>query len=156
MVYSLLTTLNKSLRTPLETEFQLISSIIDKTTWEHFPLIAHYPTQQNHFQNNTHVQNSDSAERNPLSPVQCCFLQTPRDQTFFWRRNNIASWGWGEGRIGTAMVFRKMPSKYAIFSTVLSKIVAFIANSYQSQGLDRAFLSLDSHNKAIQIRSFGH
>ena len=64
--------------------------------------------------------------------------------------------GWGEGRIGTAMVFRKMPSKYAIFSTVLSKIVAFIANSYQSQGLDRAFPSLDSHNNAIEIRSFGH
>ena len=32
MVYSLLTTLNKSLRTPLETEFQLISTVLDKTT----------------------------------------------------------------------------------------------------------------------------
>ena len=64
--------------------------------------------------------------------------------------------GRGEGRIGTATVIRKMLFKYAIFSTVLSKIVAFIGNSYQSQGLDRAFPSLDSHNKAIQIRSFGH
>ena len=63
--------------------------------------------------------------------------------------------GRGEGRIGTATVFRKMLFKYAIFSTVLSKIVAFIGNSCQSQGLDRAFPSLDSHNKAIQIRSFG-
>ena len=32
MVYSLLTTLNKSLQTPLETEFQLISTVLDKTT----------------------------------------------------------------------------------------------------------------------------
>ena len=30
----------------------------------------------------------------------------------------------GEGRIGTATMFRKMLPKYAIFSTVLSKIVA--------------------------------
>jgi len=31
---------------------------------------------------------------------------------------------WGEGRTGTAMMFRKMLPKYTIFSTVLSKIVA--------------------------------
>ena len=83
MVYSLLTALNKSLRTSLENEFQLISTILDKTTCEHSPLIVRDPTQQNHFQNNTHVQTNDSAERNPLPPVHCCFLQTPRDQTFF-------------------------------------------------------------------------
>lgn len=31
--------------------------------------------------------------------------------------------GEGEGRIGTATMFRKMLLKYVIFSTVLSKIV---------------------------------
>ena len=156
MAYSLLTTLNKSLRTSLETESQLISTVLDKTTWEHFPLIVRDPTQQNHVQNNTHVQNNDSAERNPLPPVQCCFLQMPRDQTFFEDATTLLPGGRREERIGTATVFRKMLSKYAIFSTVFSKIVAFIANSYQSQGLDREFPSLDFHNNAIQIRSLGH
>ena len=35
----------------------------------------------------------------------------------------------GEGRTGTAMMFRKMLSKYTIFSTVLSKIVAVFMKS---------------------------
>ena len=32
------------------------------------------------------------------SPVQSCFLQTLRDPVFFWRPNNTASRGRGEGR----------------------------------------------------------
>ena len=51
-------------------------SILGKTTWESFPHHVHFPTQQNYFQNDA------IAERNPLPPVQCCFLQTPRDQAF--------------------------------------------------------------------------
>ena len=72
--------------------------------------------QQNYFQNN------GFAERKLLPPVQSCFLQTPKDQAFFWRHNNIASRGRGELNIGTATMLRKMIPKYAIFSTVLSKI----------------------------------
>ena len=93
------------------------TTIPDKTTWESFPHHVHFPTQQNYFQNDAF------AERKPLPPIQCCFPQTPRDQAFFWIHNNIAFRGRGEGRTGTATMFRKMLSKYTIFSTVLSKIV---------------------------------
>ena len=65
--------------------------IPDKTTWESFPLHVHFPTQQNYFQNDAF------AERKPLPPIQCCFLQTPRDQAFFWIHNNIAFRGRGRG-----------------------------------------------------------
>ena len=114
-----------------------------------------YPTQQNHFQNNTHVQNKDSAERNSLPQIIVASYKRPKIRLSFEDATALLPGGRGEGRIGTATVFREMLSKYAIFSKILSKIVAFIGNSYQSQGLDRAFPSLDSHNKAIQIRSFG-
>ena len=48
-----------------------------------------------------------------------------RDPAFFWRPNNTASRGRGEGRIGRLRSLEEMPPKYALFSTVLSKIVAF-------------------------------
>ena len=53
------------------------NTIPDKTTWESFPHHVHFPTQQNHFQNDAF------AGRKPLLPIQCCFPQTPRDQAFF-------------------------------------------------------------------------
>ena len=40
-------------------------------------------TQQNNF------QNICSAETNLLPPVQCCFLQTPKDQAFFRRHATL-------------------------------------------------------------------
>ena len=82
---------------------------------------VHYPSQQNYFQNN------GFAERNPLPPVQCCFLQTARDQASFEHTTTLLPGVGGEGRISTAMMFYKkiILPKYAIFSTVLFKIVAF-------------------------------
>ena len=74
--------------------------------------------------NKTISKNNCSAETNLLPPVQCCFLQTPRDQAFFRRHNNVVSSGRGEERIAMVTMFRKMLSKFAILSRVLSKIVA--------------------------------
>ena len=54
-----------------------LSTIPDKTTGESFTHHVHFPRQQNYFQNDAF------AERKPLLPIQCCFLQTPRDQAFF-------------------------------------------------------------------------
>ena len=156
MVYSLLTTLNKSLQTPLETEFQLISTVLDKTTWEHCLLIVRYTTSKT-ISKTTHMSKTTTQQKEILFPqFNVASYKRPGIRLSFEDATTLLPGGRGEGRIGTAMVFRKMPSKYAIFSTVLSKIVAFIGNSYQSQGLDQAFPSLDSHKKAIQIRSFGH
>ena len=68
------------------------ATIPEKTTWESFRHHVHFPTQQNYFQNDAF------AERKPLPPIQCCFLQTPRDQAFFWIHNNIAFRGRGRGK----------------------------------------------------------
>ena len=65
-------------------------------------------TQQNNFQNNC------SAETNLLPPVQCCVLQTPKDQAFFRRHNNVASSGRGKERIAMVRMFRKKLSKCAV------------------------------------------
>ena len=94
------------------------ATISEKITWERFSLNVPYTTCQNYFQNNC------SAETYLLAPGQCCFLQTSKDQTFFRRDKNIAPRGKrGKGRIGTATMFRKMLTKCAILSRVLSKIV---------------------------------
>ena len=76
---------------------------------------------KNYFQNNGYV------ERNPPPPGQCCFLQMAKDQASFEHTTTVPPGGGGEGRIGTATMFQKkiMLPKYAIFSTVLFKIVAF-------------------------------
>ena len=94
-------------------------SILGKTTWECFAHHVHFPTQQNYFQNDA------IAERNPLPPVQCCFLQTPRDQAFFEYTTTLLSGEEGEGRTGTAKMFRKMLPKYTIFSQFCPRLLIF-------------------------------
>ena len=84
------------------------ATIPDKTTWERFSHNVHYPTQQNYSQNN------GFAERNPLPPVQCCFLQTPRNKAFF-EHTTLLPEERGVRRIDRGRMFRKMPPKYAIF-----------------------------------------
>ena len=54
---------------------------------------VNYPSQQNYFQDN------GLAERNPLPPVQCSFLQTARDQASFEHTTTLLPRGGGEGRI---------------------------------------------------------
>ena len=54
-----------------------------------------------------------------------------RDPAFFWRPNNTASRGRGGGKNRSATTFRKNAPKYAIFSTVLSKIVDFNTESFK-------------------------
>ena len=77
------------------------NTILDKITWENVLINVHYLTQQNSFQIN------GFAQRKPPSPVQSCFLQMLRDPAFFWRPNNTASRGRGEGKNRSATKFRK-------------------------------------------------
>ena len=77
------------------------NTILDKITWENVLINVHYLTQQNSFQIN------GFAHRKPPSPVQSCFLQMLRDPAFFWRPNNTASRGRGEGKNRSATKFRK-------------------------------------------------
>ena len=93
-----------------------IATIRDKTTWESFPHHVHFPTQQNYFQNDAFT------ERKPLFNVAS--HKRPEIRLSFEYTTTLLSGEGGEGRTGTATMFRKMLSKYTIFSTVLSKIVA--------------------------------
>ena len=68
-------------------------------SWTRLLHNVHYPSQQNYFQNNGFV------ERNPLPPVQCCFLQMARDQASFEHTTTLLPGEGGEGRISTAMMF---------------------------------------------------
>ena len=87
-----LITLNAEFWKPRLVFYYKWPTIPDKTTWESFPHHVNFPTQQNYFQNDAF------AEWKPLPPIQCCFLQTPRDQEFFWIHNNIAFRGRGRGK----------------------------------------------------------
>ena len=97
MVYSLFATLNKSLRTSLETEFQLISTILDKTKRTFSPYCA-LSNAAKPFPKQHTCPKQRLSRKKFSSPNHCCFLQTPKDQTFFWRRNSIASRGTGRGK----------------------------------------------------------
>ena len=93
------------------------ATIPDKTTWESFPHHVHFPTQQNYFQNDAFT------ERKPLFNVAS--HKRPEIRLSFEYTTTLLSGEGGEGRTGTATMFRKMLSNYTIFSTVLSNIVAF-------------------------------
>ena len=85
------------------------NTILDKITWENVLINVHYLTQQNSFQIN------GFAQRKPPSPVQSCFLQMLRDPAFFWRPNNTASRGRGEGKNRSATKFRKKGHPSTVF-----------------------------------------
>ena len=94
-----------------------LSTIPDKTTWESFTHHVHFPTQQNYFEKKTPSPNS--------------MLLSTNVQGSGFLLNMLSGEG-GEGRTGKATMFRKMLSKYTIFSTVLSKIVAYLACNKQT------------------------
>ena len=58
------------------------------------------------------------------SPNSMLLYKRPGIRLSFEYTTTLLSGEGGEGRTGTATMFRKMLSKYTIFSTVLSKIVA--------------------------------
>ena len=99
-------------------DYHLKATIPDKTTWESFPHHVYFRTQQNYFQNDAF------AERKPLPQFNVASHERPRTRLSFEYTTTLLLGEGGEGRTGTATMFRKMLSKYTIFSTVLSKIVA--------------------------------
>ena len=61
---------------------------------------------------------------NPFPQFDVASYKRPGNRFSFEYTTTLLSGERGEGRIGTATMFRKMLSKHTIFSTVLSKIVA--------------------------------
>ena len=62
-------------------------------------------------------------KENPFPQFNVACYKRPGIRLSFEYTKTLLSGEEGEGRTGTATMFRKMLLKYAIFSTVLSKIV---------------------------------
>ena len=62
-------------------------------------------------------------KENPFPQFNVAFHKRPGIRLSFEYTTTLLSREGGEGRTGTATMFRKMLSKYTIFPTVLSKIV---------------------------------
>ena len=63
-------------------------------------------------------------KKTPLPQFNVASYKSPGIRLSFEYTKTLLSGEGREGRTGTATMFKKMPSKYTIFSTVLSKIVA--------------------------------
>ena len=105
-------------------KFSSCSTILDKTTWENgFIKSVHYLRQQNYFQINGFAQENPVPQFKVASYKFLGIRLSFEDPTTLLPRGGGGGGG-GEGRIGRLRSLEKMPPKYAIFSTVLSKIVA--------------------------------
>ena len=113
-----LITLNAEFWKPRLVFYYKWPTIPDKTTWESFPHHVHFPTQQNS------SKTTPLWKENPFPQFNVASHKRPGIRLSFEYTTTLLSGEGGEGRTGTATMFRKMLSKYTIFSTVLSKIVA--------------------------------
>ena len=74
--------------------------------------------------NKTISKTTPLRKENPFPQFNVASHKRPGIRLSFEYTTTLLSGEGGEGRTGTATMFRKMLSKYTIFSTVLSKIVA--------------------------------
>ena len=75
--------------------------------------------------NKTISKTTPLRKENPFPQFNVASHKRPGIRLSFEYTTTLLSGEGGEGRTGTATMFRKMLSKYTIFSTVLSKIVAY-------------------------------
>ena len=75
--------------------------------------------------NKTISKTTPLGKENPFPQFNVASHKRPGIRLSFEDTTTLLSGEGGEGRTGTATMFRKMLSKYTIFSTVLSKIVDF-------------------------------
>ena len=73
--------------------------------------------------NKTISKTTPLRKENPFPQYNVASHKRPGIRLSFEYTTTLLSGEGGEGRTGTATMFRKMLSKYTIFSTVLSKIV---------------------------------
>ena len=92
-----------------------------------------FPIMSTFLRNKTIFKTTPLRKENPFPQLNVASHKRPCIRLSFEYTTTLLSGEEGEGRTGTATMFRKMLSKYTIFSTVLSKIVAFYqsANSIQ-------------------------
>ena len=83
-----------------------------------------FPIMSTFLRNKTISKTTPLREENPFPRFNVASQKRPGIRLSFEYTTTMLSGEGGEGRTGTATMFRKMLSKYTIFSTVLSKIVA--------------------------------
>ena len=82
------------------------------------------------FLGNKTISKTTPLRKETPSPNSMLLYKRPGIRLSFEYTTTLLSGEGGERRTGTATMFRKMLSKYTIFSTVLSKIVDLDANVY--------------------------
>ena len=98
-----------------------------------------FPIMSTFLRNKTISKTTPLREENPFPRFNVASQKRPGIRLSFEYTITLLSGEGGEGRTGTATIFRKMLPKYTIFSTVLSKIVAI---DY-SQTIRQALYNLD-------------
>ena len=86
-----------------------------------------FPIMSTFLRNKTISKTTPLREENPFPRFNVASHKRPGIRLSFEYITLLSGEG-GEGRTGTATIFRKMLSKYTSFSTVLSKIVYIVAN----------------------------
>ena len=81
-----------------------------------------FPIMSTFLRNKTISKTTPLREENPFPQFNVASHKRPGIRLSFEYTTTLLSGEGGEGRTGTATMFRKMLSKYTIFSTVLSKI----------------------------------
>ena len=82
-----------------------------------------FPITSTFLRNKTISKTTPLWKENPFPQFNVASHNRPGIRLSFEYTTTLLSGEGGEGRTGTATMFRKMLSKYTIFSTVLSKIV---------------------------------
>ena len=82
-----------------------------------------FPIMSTFLRNKTISKTTPLRKENPFPQFNVASHKRPGIRLSFEYTTTLLSGEGGEGRTGTATMFRKMLSKYTIFSTVLSKIV---------------------------------
>ena len=83
-----------------------------------------FPIMSTFLRNKTIFKTMPLRKENPFPQFNVASHKRPGIRLSFEYTRTLLSGEEGEGRTGTAAMFRQMLSKYTIFSTVLSKIVA--------------------------------
>ena len=92
-----------------------------------------FPIMSTFLRNKTISKMTPLRKENRFLQINVASHKCPRIRlSFEYTRTQLSGEG-GEGRIGKAMMFRKMLSKYTIFATVLSKIVASCGQEAQDR-----------------------
>ena len=105
-----------------------------------------FPIMSIFLRNKTICKTTPLRKENPFPQFNVASHKRPGIRLSFECTTTLLSGEGGEGRTGTATMFRKMLSKYTIFSTVLSKIVYKVIRVFWQE-------YLQGQNKNMLIKS---